>query len=50
MDLKARTKKLKTDIPDLFLASKDSNTPIVVLCNCDCDSMGYNSSFDTKII
>ena len=29
MDLKARAKKLKTDIPALFLALKDSNTPII---------------------
>lgn len=31
MDLKARAKKLKTDIPVLFLALKDSDTPILVL-------------------
>lgn len=30
MDLKARTKKLKTDIPPLFLALKDKDTPILV--------------------
>ena len=29
MDLKARTKKLKTDIPALFLALKDGDTPIL---------------------
>lgn len=29
MDLKARAKKLKTDIPALFLALKDKNTPIL---------------------
>ena len=29
MDLKARAKKLKTDIPVLFLALKDSDTPIL---------------------
>jgi len=29
MDLKARAKKLKTDIPALFLALKDGNTPII---------------------
>ena len=29
MDLKARAKKLKTDIPALFLALKDDNTPII---------------------
>lgn len=29
MDLKARTKKLKTDIPALFLALKDKETPIL---------------------
>ncbi len=29
MDLKARAKQLKTDIPALFLALKDKNTPIV---------------------
>ncbi len=28
MDLKARAKKLNTDIPALFLALKDSETPI----------------------
>lgn len=30
MDLKARAKKLKTDIPTLFLALKDKDTPILV--------------------
>ncbi len=30
MDLKARAKKLKTDIPALFLALKDKDTPILV--------------------
>lgn len=29
MDWKARAKKLKTDIPALFLALKDSDTPII---------------------
>lgn len=29
MDLKARAKKLKTDIPALFLAIKDKDTPII---------------------
>ena len=29
MDLKARTKKLKTDLPALFLALKDKETPIL---------------------
>ena len=29
MDLKARAKKLKTDIPALFLALKDEKTPIL---------------------
>ncbi len=29
MDLKARAKKLKTDIPVLFLALKDKDTPIL---------------------
>ena len=29
MDLKARAKELKTDIPALFLALKDSETPLV---------------------
>ena len=29
MDLKARAKKLKTDIPALFLALKDGDTPIL---------------------
>lgn len=29
MDLKARAKKLKTDIPALFLALKDKKTPIL---------------------
>ena len=29
MDLKARAKKLKTEIPALFLALKDSDTPIM---------------------
>ena len=29
MDLKQRAKKLKTDIPALFLALKDKNTPII---------------------
>ena len=29
MNLKARTKKLKTDIPALFLALKDSETPLI---------------------
>ena len=29
MDLKATTKKLKTDIPALFLALKDKETPIL---------------------
>ena len=29
MDLKARAKKLKTDIPALFLALKDKETPIL---------------------
>ena len=29
MDLKARAKRLKTDIPTLFLALKDKNTPIL---------------------
>lgn len=29
MDLKTRAKKLKTDIPALFLALKDSDTPII---------------------
>lgn len=29
MDLKARAKKLKTDIPALFLALKDKQTPIL---------------------
>lgn len=29
MDLKARAKKLKTDIPTLFLALKDKETPIL---------------------
>lgn len=29
MDLNARAKKLKTDIPALFLALKDGNTPII---------------------
>ena len=29
MDLKARAKKLKTDIPALFLALKDKDTPIL---------------------
>lgn len=29
MDLKARAKKLKTDIPALFLAIKDNDTPIL---------------------
>ena len=28
MDLKARAKKLKTDIPALFLAIKDNDTPL----------------------
>lgn len=28
MDLKARAKKIKTDIPALFLALKDRDTPI----------------------
>lgn len=28
MDIKARAKKLKTDIPTLFLALKDKDTPI----------------------
>lgn len=28
MDIKARAKKLKTDIPALFLALKDGDTPI----------------------
>lgn len=27
MDLKARAKKLKTDIPALYLAIKDNDTP-----------------------
>lgn len=30
MDLKARAKKLKTDLPALFLALKDKDTPILV--------------------
>ena len=29
MDLKAKAKKLKTDIPALFLALKDKETPII---------------------
>ncbi|MBQ8038895.1 MAG: DUF1232 domain-containing protein [Lachnospiraceae bacterium] len=29
MDLKARAKKLKTDIPTLFLSIKDNDTPIL---------------------
>ena len=29
MDMKARAKKLKTDIPALFLALKDGDTPII---------------------
>ena len=29
MDFKVKAKKLKTDIPALFLALKDSNTPII---------------------
>lgn len=29
MDLKARAKKLKTDIPAIFLALKDKDTPIL---------------------
>ena len=29
MDLKARAKKLKTDIPALFLALKDDDTPMI---------------------
>lgn len=29
MDLKTRAKKLKTDIPALFLSLKDSDTPII---------------------
>ena len=29
MDLKARAKKLKTDVPALFLALKDKDTPIL---------------------
>ncbi|MDY3828016.1 MAG: DUF1232 domain-containing protein, partial [Clostridium sp.] len=29
MDLKARANKLKTDIPALFLALKDKETPIL---------------------
>lgn len=29
MDLKARAKKLKTDIPAIFLALKDKDTPIM---------------------
>ena len=29
MDLKARASKLKTDIPSLFLALKDKETPIL---------------------
>ncbi|MBQ7925493.1 MAG: DUF1232 domain-containing protein [Lachnospiraceae bacterium] len=29
MDLKVRAKKLKTDIPTLFLAIKDNDTPIL---------------------
>ena len=29
MDLKARAKKLKTDIPVLFLALKDKDTPMI---------------------
>lgn len=29
MDLKSRAKKLKTDIPTLFLALKDKGTPIL---------------------
>ena len=29
MDLKARAKKLKTDIPALFLALKDKDTPMI---------------------
>jgi len=29
MDLKSRTKKLKTDIPAIFLALKDKDTPII---------------------
>ena len=29
MDLKARAKKLKTDIPALFLSLKDEETPII---------------------
>ena len=29
MDLKERAKKLKTDIPALFLALKDDNAPII---------------------
>ena len=29
MDLKVRAKKLNTDIPALFLALKDDNTPII---------------------
>lgn len=30
MDLKAGTRRLKTDIPALFLALKDKNTPVLV--------------------
>ena len=29
MDMKARAKKLKTDIPALFLTLKDGDTPII---------------------
>ena len=29
MDLKARAKKLKTDVPALFLALKDKDTPMI---------------------
>ena len=29
MDLKSRAKKLKTDIPALFLALKDGDTPMI---------------------
>lgn len=29
MDLKVRAKQLKTDIPAVFLALKDKNTPII---------------------
>ena len=29
MDLKARAKKLKTDIPAIFLSLKDKDTPVI---------------------